>query len=79
MAEADLPSAESMLSYLEETRAMTMAWIDTCAEEGLDRRTDGEEWIRLEQIVYALRHLQHHSGEVCAYQKQFNHDQNQWT
>ena len=79
MAEAQLPTQERMAGYLAEARQATMAWIDDLASAGLDQPADEFGATALESIIYALRHLQHHSGEVCAYQKQFGHPQEHWT
>ena len=73
MADADVPPQEQMLRYAAEVRRMTMAWIDSMGDAGLAAprpRPDAQELIGLDCVVYALRHLQHHAGEVCAYQKQ---------
>lgn len=79
MRPQDLPSQARLAAYLEETRAMTMAWIDRVDAVGLDQPWGEDGKPGLACIVYALRHLQHHTGEACAYQKQFNHPQDQWT
>jgi hypothetical protein len=78
MAEDDLPSQQDMAEYLERTRAMTDAWIDEVATIGFDQPSGTDNALGLARVTYALRHLQHHTGEACAYQKQFNHPQEQW-
>jgi hypothetical protein len=69
MADADVPDQPAQAEYLEQTRVMTAAWIDGFGDAGL-AATDDNGATGLERIVYALRHLQHHTGEVFAYQKQ---------
>lgn len=66
MSDEELPSAERMLEYAREARGMTLAWIDSVSDDAL------------EQIVYAVRHLQHHIGEICAYQKQHGLEPAPW-
>jgi hypothetical protein len=78
MGEEDLPDQPSMGEYLERTRSMTMAWIDEIDEIGFAQPSGTDDAIGLGRLVYALRHLQHHTGEVCAYQKQFGHPQKAW-
>ncbi|MFP4105998.1 MAG: hypothetical protein ACLFVU_07900 [Phycisphaerae bacterium] len=78
MTDADLPTQEQMVGYLHENRAKTDRWIERLDEQGLDQPTDEKGTLALERITYAIRHLQHHTGEVCCWQKQFDHDQNQW-
>jgi hypothetical protein len=68
MADEDVPDQDAQAAYLEECRAQTMGWIDGFAAEGL-AATDEDGATGLERIVYALRHLQHHTGEVFAWQK----------
>jgi len=68
MEDGDVPDQASLAAYLEECRAMTMDWIDGFADGAL-AETDEYGATGLERIVYALRHLQHHTGEVFAWQK----------
>ncbi len=71
ITDQETPSQEQMLAYLAETRAKTTAWIDALGDQGLAAPSKVEGVVNgLEEVVYALRHLQHHTGEVCAYQKQ---------
>ncbi|KKL88923.1 hypothetical protein LCGC14_1919860 [marine sediment metagenome] len=74
LPDEELPSQEQMSHYLAEAREKTSLWIDSIGDEGLGKdvasRGDGDESIGLDRLAYALRHLQHHTGEVCAYQKQ---------
>ena len=74
MADEELPSQEQMGRYLAEVREKTSLWIDSIGDEGLAARWRDGDCINglngLERVAYALRHLQHHTGEVCAYQKQ---------
>jgi uncharacterized damage-inducible protein DinB len=65
-----LPTQEAMDRYLAEARAKTLAWIDSVGDAGLAAPFSGDPSMNvLERIAYALRHLQHHTGEICAYQK----------
>jgi uncharacterized damage-inducible protein DinB len=77
MADADVPDQPTQASYLAEVRARTAEWIDRLDAEGL-AAIDGEGRTALERIVYAIRHLQHHTGEVFAYQKQAGLDVAGW-
>jgi hypothetical protein len=72
LADGELPSQQQMLDYLAEDRAKTLAWIDGIGDAGLAAawHDTKKAATALERIVYALRHLQHHIGEICAYQKQ---------
>ena len=71
MADQELPSQEQMLQYLAQARSLTAEWIDAiCVPAAGASWDDDESDQRLEPVVYALRHLQHHTGELCAYQKQ---------
>lgn len=79
MTGEDLPTQEAMSEYLERVRGMTMAWIDQLGQSGFDRSPTNDDTMGLEHVVYALRHFQHHTGEVCCWQKQFGHPQDQWT
>jgi hypothetical protein len=78
MVDADLPSQQAMADYLAEARALTATWIDQLAERGLDGTDADSDTPALGRIVYALRHLQHHTGEVCCWQKQFGIPMTQW-
>ena len=69
MADSDVPDQDCQKAYLQDTRTKTMDWIDRVAADGLAVCDDSGE-NGLGRIVYALRHLQHHTGEVFAYQKQ---------
>lgn len=77
MTPDELPDKAQMLKYLDEVRRMTGDWI-----AALDRgpfATGGDQAGRaVDSVVYAVRHLQHHTGEVCAWLKQFGHPQEQW-
>jgi uncharacterized damage-inducible protein DinB len=71
MSDADVPSQEKLLEYLQVARAKTLAWMDSLSDQGLAGAWHDAAWSNgLERVVYTLRHLQHHTGEVCAYQKQ---------
>jgi uncharacterized damage-inducible protein DinB len=78
MTDDDLPTVETMSEYLTQVRRLTADWIDGNAGHGLTEPA-GYGQSRLEAMLYALRHLEHHTGEVCAYLKQAGHDQSQWT
>jgi uncharacterized damage-inducible protein DinB len=78
MADEDLPSVQMMNIYLEECRLATENWIDRLTDAGLDQLADEFGGTGFESILYAMRHLQHHAGEVCAWQKQFGHAQEAW-
>lgn len=66
----NLPSQETMLAFCDEAQQKTAAWIDAIGDAGLTQPNAVEPKVmNLERIVYALRHLQHHIGEICAYQK----------
>ena len=73
----ELPAQDAVAEYLQQARQMTEEWIDRLAADGLDQVDDSGQ-SSLERIAYALRHLQHHVGEMCVYQKQAGHEQNQW-
>ncbi|HAU38371.1 MAG TPA: hypothetical protein DCX07_11750 [Phycisphaerales bacterium] len=71
MSDDEMPSQESMLRYLSQVRDKTMAWLDGIGDAGLATpMPDVHAATTLEWVVYALRHFQHHTGEICAYQKQ---------
>ena len=57
---------------------MTMAWIDEISRIGFDQPFGEEGTVGLARVAYAIRHFQHHTGEVCCWQKQFDHPQEQW-
>ncbi len=78
MEAQELPTQARLSAYLDDIRAMTMDWIDRVDDVGLDQPWGEDGRSGLACIIYALRHLQHHTGEACAYQKQFNHPQDQW-
>jgi uncharacterized damage-inducible protein DinB len=71
MNDQEVPSQKRVLEHATRARAMTVNWIDTLGDAGLANRASHDESITaLEAVAYALRHLQHHTGELCAYQKQ---------
>lgn len=75
----ELPSQEQALQCLQQARSKTMEWVDSIGEAGLDKpRPSGDAASGLERITYAMRHLQHHTGEVCAYQKQYGIEPAPW-
>ena len=78
MDASELPSPAMMLDYLQQVKRETLAWVGRLSAEGFSETVDDSGKTVLESIIYALRHLQHHTGEVCAYQKQFGHPQDQW-
>ncbi|MFP4139695.1 MAG: hypothetical protein ACOCZU_06190 [Planctomycetota bacterium] len=73
----ELPDQQEMLDYLAAVRSINDEWIAS-----LDRgplAVGGEQAGQaLDRAVYAVRHLQHHTGEVCAWMKQFGHPQETW-
>lgn len=70
MSDEELPSPERMLACAAEARERTLAWIDLIGDGGLSAAWHDDDSLNgLERVAYALRHLQHHTGEVCAYQK----------
>jgi uncharacterized damage-inducible protein DinB len=70
MTDEELPTQHEMVTYLAEARGKTAAWISMIGDAGLPEPLPNQASItKLERIVYAIRHLQHHTGEVCAYQK----------
>ena len=69
MSDEETPSQEQMLRFLDEARKKTFDWIDSIGDEGLAVQDDGRKTNALGRVTYALRHFQHHTGEVCAYQK----------
>ena len=75
----EVPSQEQALQCLQQARRKTMEWVDLIGDEGLDKpRQSGDVTTGLERITYAMRHLQHHTGEVCAYQKQYGIEPSPW-
>jgi hypothetical protein len=79
MDEADLPAQEQALQYLPDVRTRTMAWIDAIGDAGFAAPwKDASSINGLDRVAYALRHLQHHTGEVCAYQKQVGLEPAPW-
>lgn len=72
-----LPSQQEMLACLAQARARSLAWIDSIGDAGM--ATESKHHLNnLGAIVYALRHLQHHTGEMCAYQKAVGKPQTVW-
>ncbi len=70
MSDQELPSQQETVGYLEEVREEIHHWLDRLEDEELDASVDFEHArTRFELLLYAMRHLQHHIGELCAYQK----------
>ncbi len=69
MQDAEVPSQQAQADYLTRCAKMTAKWIDRLASAGLDADSGTDQGTNLGRICYAMRHLQHHVGEVCAYQK----------
>jgi hypothetical protein len=69
MDDAEVPSQEAQAEYLTRCAEMTASWIDQLARAGLDADSGTDQGSHLGRICYAMRHLQHHAGEVCAYEK----------
>jgi len=66
---ADLPSPQQMLGLLDRVQPKMRAWLKGCSDQAfLAEQTDfpwtGET--RLDQAIYALRHCQHHLGQINA-------------
>ncbi len=70
MTDEDVPDQDTQKAYLAECRGKALSWIDRLAAGGFATADAEEGTTELEQVVYAVRHLQHHTGEVSAYQKQ---------
>lgn len=79
MQNDQLPPQEEVLGYLQTVRKSAARWVDDLGHSGLDQPVEDTTCCALESIAYALRHLQHHTGELCVYQKQLGHPQEQWT
>lgn len=73
MPDEELPSQEALAAYLAEVRSKTTTWIDSIGDQGLTGLAvpyaPNQEVSHLERLLYALRHLAHHTGELCVYQK----------
>jgi uncharacterized damage-inducible protein DinB len=79
MSDEELPSQDQLREYLAHVKKATLAWVDMIGEEGLGRAWHNDDAMNgLERLLYALRHLQHHVGEVCAYQKQNGLEPAEW-
>ena len=79
MSDEDVPPQERLIGYLDLTRRKTLAWIESLGEPGLRAPVDGNNQLcGMDRVAYALRHLQHHIGEICAYQKQAGLEPAQW-
>ena len=77
MTDDELPSQQDMLACATQARRMTLDWIDAVGDEGLSA-ADDDFGKGLDGIGYALRHLQHHVGELCAYQKAAGLEPAEW-
>ncbi|MFP4356294.1 MAG: hypothetical protein ACLFUJ_14345 [Phycisphaerae bacterium] len=77
MTDDDVPDQAAQNKYLRRVRKMTQAWVDVLAGEGLDS-VDEQKTTNLERIIYALRHLQHHTGEMFCWQKQMGIEVTGW-
>ncbi len=69
LSDEELPSQSQMLEYLGRVRDMTLQWLTVGDDELLQPRVNKFSASRFDAALYALRHLQHHIGEICAYQK----------
>ena len=63
----ELPDRAGLRSYLQEVREKADSWLDEARDEGLDMaddvfQTDFEAPV--ERLIYAVRHLQHHLGQL---------------
>ena len=71
ISDSEGPSQRQLLDYLADCRSKTMDWIDAIGDHALGSKCANTEFSNnLELMAYALRHLQHHLGEICACQKQ---------
>lgn len=79
MSDQETPSQEQMIEYLALARTKTLAWLESMGDAGLAAACSEDPAIsNLQHAIYALRHLQHHTGEVCAYQKQLGMEPADW-
>jgi hypothetical protein len=69
MTDAEIPPVEAVEAYRREVMEKTRQWVAELGKTGLDRPVHPDYPTALERVLYALRHLQHHVGEICAYQK----------
>jgi hypothetical protein len=77
---ADLPSREALLAYLEEVVAIGDAWLGE-QDEAAWLGPTGFPWTgetRLAQMVYLLRHTQHHIGELNALLRTWDQPRVEW-
>ncbi|MFP4055216.1 MAG: hypothetical protein ACLFV7_15265 [Phycisphaerae bacterium] len=77
MSPEELPSRQQMLDYLGRVRQLAGEWIAHLDERDI-APAGGGAGQAVDAIVYAICHLQHHTGEVCAWMKQFGHPQEKW-
>lgn len=77
MSKDELPSQETMLQYLDEVRNKTHLWVGSLKTDLTEADSDKLQ-PQLEKVIYALRHLQHHIGELCVYQKELGIEPAPW-
>ena len=79
MSDHEVPPQRQMMQYCGEVRSKTLAWIDSVGAHDLAVSPDKDGAAQgVELVIYALRHLQHHTGEICAYQKQHGLEPAPW-
>jgi hypothetical protein len=69
LAENDLPSKDTVLTYAHEIEGRVMAELEALTDEDLARPfaiDDGSGATLLGHYIYALRHTIHHQGELAA-------------
>jgi|WetSurMetagenome_2_1015567.scaffolds.fasta_scaffold273384_1 hypothetical protein len=79
-APEDLPSRQDILKYLGQVEAKMRARISSLSEEQLLGPT-GFPWTGesiLEQMIYILRHIQYHLGELAAALRSHGANQAEW-
>lgn len=67
-----LPSQGEILSYAEQVRNRQDAWLRSTSDAELLAANDAFPWTGktvLDRMVYSLRHLQHHTGEMRMLQR----------
>lgn len=64
----DLPSGDAMKAYVEEVRGKAVQRIEQLGDEGLlspDKTMMRDDFpLAIDHVIYALRHLQYHLGQI---------------